>query len=234
MASVPPTRPRCFCFSIKYIKPNYELQERRRNIPPDPLWLPPDEIAFTTLRESPWYYWDQGLVSQVPTARRAHIQLHRTTSMFWSSDREAFLHVPVDCTRVAVRKAMGGQNNDVPLQWSRISFHPLRIQNRCVSLVGYSYERNHLEAQGSPSWMPQLLPGAYRCRALPQHQGHCHLAGDLSVLLCLAGFSLPQAPADIIGRLLRETNQGTEWRHHEIGHGSKINLYLFPTRRRSH
>lgn len=225
---IPPTPPESFCFAIKSVQPNYEVEERRFSNPPDTLWIPPTrKEAFTIVAETRWHYWDNGSVSGVPPEKLGQIKPYSTTSMFWGNDRQAFLHVPCDCTAVSVKNAKGGREKDMLLDWAKISFCHKRVVNRCLSLIGYHYEKNELGAKGSPYWMPQLLPEVYQYAGVPEYEGSCLLAGDLSVLLSLAAFSIePQPQMQIIGRLLQKTSQGTEWhRHQHIGKGSKTKAY---------
>lgn len=222
--SVPPTPPASFCFAIKSFEPNYTVEERRLSKPPDSLWIPSThKEAFTISANTEWHYWDNGVVSSVPSERVGHINPYSATSMVWSNDRQAFLHVPCDCTAVSVKNAKGGREKDMSLDWAKISFYHKRVDNRCLSLIGYHYEKNKLGAKGPPSWMPELLPIVYQYDGEPEYDGFCLLAGDLSVLLSLAAFSIePQPEMQTIGRLLRKTNQGTEWyRHRHTGKGSK-------------
>jgi len=218
------TPPESFCFAIKSVRPNYAVEERRVSDPPDSLWIPPTrKEAFTIVAETRWHYWENGSVSGVPLERVGQIKPYSTTSMFWGHERQAFLHIPCDCTEVSVKNAKGGNEKDMSIDWAKISFHHKRVHNRCLSLIGYHYENNVLGATGSPYWMPQLLPIVYQYNGLPEYEGSCQLAGDLSVLLSLAAFSIePQPQMQSIGRLLRKTSQGTEWhRHQHTGKGSK-------------
>ena len=224
MPVLQPLPPGRFCFSIKPIKPDYGIQPPHVTLGSNPVWEPPTvHGAFTATAVAPWYYWYNGTVSEVPPQNRAHIQVHRTTSMFWCYDRQAFVHVPYDCTAVDVKDAMGGLQGNVPLPWNKITFHNKIINNRCVSLLGYGYERDELGAPGSPSWMPELLPQRYQYQGTSATLGRCQLAGDLSIILGLAAFSMsPQATAKSIGESLRRTASGTEWTPHGgQGQGSK-------------
>jgi hypothetical protein len=212
---------------MKSIKPNYAVQPRRVTPPPDSLWLPPTERkAFTTIADTNWHYWYEGKVYDVPIHKHQQIQLYSTTSIFWSHHRQAFLQLPCDCTEIDLKKAMGGNNHDVPLEWAKISFHNETTHNQCLSLIGYGFEKNELGAKGSPRWMPELLPDVYQYQGTTQ-QGACHLAGDLSILLGLAAFSTsPQTPIKDVGAYLRHTAAGTEWATHgRVGEGSKAEFH---------
>jgi hypothetical protein len=230
MASAPPflpPPPKCFCFSMKSIEPDYEVQSRRVTPLPDSLWLPPTECkAFTAIADTNWHYWYEGTVYEVPIQKRKEIQLYSTSSIFWSHDRQAFLHIPCDCTEIDLKKAMGGDKKDVPLRWGKISFHNETKHNQCLSLIGYGFEKNQLGAKGSSRWVPELLPEIYQYQGTTQ-QGACHLAGDLSILLGLAAFSTsPQTPVKEIGAYLKRTAAGTEWASHgRVGEGSKAEFH---------
>lgn len=107
--------------------------------------------------------------------------------MFWCEDRQAFLQVPYDCTKVDVSDALSTSERDIPLPWSGLTFrHAPGPDNRSLSLVGYAYEELILDAPGSLVWMPELLP--------EQYDGYLNdgeparLAGDLSIIIGLAAF----------------------------------------------
>lgn len=223
--SDPSKAPESFCFAITSFRPDYTVEERHIGPLPDSLWLPPtSKEGFTKVAETGWHSWDNGTVSKVPFARVGQIIPYSATSMVWSDGRQAFLHVPCDCTEVAVKNA---KKKNMPVDWSKITFHHERVHNRCLSLIGYHYERNELGARGSPFWMPELLPEVYQYHGQTEYQGNCQLAGDLATLLSLAAFSIePHPQMQVIGQLLRKTNQGTEWRHHgHNGSGSKMRTY---------
>jgi hypothetical protein len=211
---------------MKSIKPDYAVQQRRVSDPPVALWLPPTKReAFTAIADTNWHYWYEGTVHNVPIPNREHIKPYRTSSIFWSHERQAFLQIPCDCTEIDEEEAMGGHNQDVPVTWSRISFHNEIRGNRCLSLIGYGHEMNSLGARGSPSWMPELLPDVYQYQGAQQKET-CQLAGDLSVLLGLAAFSItPQSSIQQVGALLKWTALGTEWAERgQIGQGSEAKL----------
>jgi hypothetical protein len=208
-------QPLCFCFFIKSIEPDYGIQARLQTQPANPLWVPPTKMdAFKNRGITGWYSWRDGEVQKVAnTDVDTHLRLHRTTSMFWCADRQAFLHVPYDCTRVNV----GIKRDGVPLKWERLSFHHKEFkQAECISLVGYRYEKNELGAEGSPAWVPELIPSVYQLHKPSEYQ-QCHLAGDLSVLIALAAFST--VPADMVATIRdsfrrRAGAPTTEWRLH--------------------
>jgi hypothetical protein len=97
-------------------------------------------------------------------------------------DRQAFLQVPYDCTKIDVSDA---QKDGVPLEWELISFE----QNWWLSPLGYRFERITLSTYGSSAWMFELLPEQYGGYSndgeLPQ------LAGDLFIIVGLVAFSAP-------------------------------------------
>jgi hypothetical protein len=227
MASPLPRQvPESFCFSLKWIGPNYAHETRRVSDPPDSLWIPPSKRkAITLISNSNWYYWHNGIVREMPEARWNHIQTYRTSSMFWGHDRQAFLASPCDCTETDINTQLGG-NNDIPLHWRKLSFDNNITNHQCLSLIGYNYNRDQLGATGSPAWMPQLLPEVYQYQGTAQSHRTCQLAGDLSLLLGLAAFSTPpQTTIEEIGALLRMTNTGTEWAGHDKPTGSKTEYY---------
>lgn len=224
----PLTPPECFYFCMKSIKPDYTIQPRRVSGPPYSLWMPPDEKAFELVSHPKWYFWCRGVVSEASSDVVHKIKTHRTTSMFWVHGCQAFLHIPVDCTEVAVKVAMGGPEKDMPLHWEKITFYHVEYQNKCLSVVGYRYEKEELGAKGSPDWMPQLLPLVYEPHGPTQYTESSQLAGDLSVLLSLAAFSTPPTTeVQTIGELLRRTDEGTVWGGDGLtGEGSKMESQL--------
>src|SRR4051812_44471552 len=129
--------------------------------------------------------------------------------MFCCEDRQAFLQVPYDCSKIDVSDA---QKDGVPLKWELISFQ----QNLWLSLLGYRFERITLSACGSSAWMPELLPERYGGYSNDGEPGQ--LAGDLSIIVGLVAFS---APPD---KMLEMTQKsfwaaGLRWTPH--GHGEE-------------
>ena len=104
--------------------------------------------------------------------------------MFWCEDRQAFLQVPYDCTKVDVSEALSTSERDIPLPWSGLTFHNAPgPDNRSLSLVGYAYEELILDAPGSLAWMPELLPERYD--GYLNDGEPARLAGDLSIIIGL-------------------------------------------------
>ena len=140
--------------------------------------------------------------------------------MFWCVDRQAFLHVPYDCTAHSVQDIA---DEEPRKDWKRLSFAHISPDDvHCISLVGHLYENNELGAEGSPVWMPELLPEAYQYHDTPRHPGYCHLAGQLSILLGLVAFSTTEDTmlATIQNSFLHPTKWG--WTPHgRVGTGSK-------------
>ena len=180
------TPPLSFFYSLKLIKPK-EAVEHRRTEPPDCLWLPSvRKDAFTASEDGDWRQWSPGSVQAVPPNERSTIRLFSTVSLIWCPDRQAFLQVPFDCTKRNAAEVYNG----ILVDWEGLSFHHQPdTEGRCISRLGYKYERNELAACGSETWMPQLLPERYQCPERPEYSGSCHLAGELSILVGLAGLS---------------------------------------------
>jgi hypothetical protein len=133
-----------------------------------------------------WHKWSPGNVQEVPPSERSTIRVFSTVSLIWCPDRQAFLQVPFDCTRLNAAEVYSG----IYVDWEGLSFHhQIDLEGRCISRLGYKYERNKLAARGSETWMPQLLPVRYQCPETPEFPGFCHLAGELSILVGLAALS---------------------------------------------
>jgi len=177
-----------FVYSIKLIKPNDAVAPQFSG-PPYHLWLPPDQMnGFTVLDRGGWFQWSPGRVLPVPPNEISTIRVFSTVSLVWCPDRQAFLQVPYDCTERNVAEAYN--DDGIPLEWKGLSFHhKTNTQGRCISMLGYKYEKNQLAARSSEIWMPQLLPQRYQCPEKPEYPGSCHLAGELSILVGLAAFS---------------------------------------------
>src|ERR1700722_12037708 len=138
-----------FCFTIRSIRPDYRIQARSTIPAPSPLWMPPTYTrAFRVETNSGPYQWYNGLVQPIPPAEEHYWMQYSTTSMFWCEDRQAFLQVPYDCTKIDVSEA---QRGGVPSKWEGISFH----HTPWLSLLGYEFERNTLSTHGSSTWMPE-------------------------------------------------------------------------------
>jgi hypothetical protein len=75
---------------------------------------------------------------------------YATTSTFWLLGHQAFLRVPYDCTKVDV--------SDKLLSWRIVVLHNTPgLDNRSLSLIGYTYEELILGDQGSLAWKFELL-----------------------------------------------------------------------------
>jgi hypothetical protein len=199
-----------FCFTIRSIRPDYGIQARSTITWPGQRWMPPRcTREFRVETNSGPYQWHNGLVQPIPSAEQHYWVQYSTTSMFWVEDRQAFLQVPYDCTKIDVREA---QRGGVPSKWEEISFH----QTSWLWLLGYKFERNTLSTYGSSAWMPELLPERYG--------GHLNdgepvrLAGDLSIIIGLAAFSgPPDKMVETIQNSFRAA--GPRWTPH--GHGGE-------------
>jgi uncharacterized Zn-finger protein len=179
-------RPVSFLYSLKLIKPN-EAVEHRLPKQLDSLWLPSiQKDSFTVSEDGGWYKWSPGNVQAVAPNERSMIRLFSTVSLIWCPDRQAFLQVPFDCTKRNAAEIYNG----IPIDWEGLSFHhQTDSEGRCISMLGYKYERNQLAARASETWMPQLLPKRYQGPEIPEYPGPCHLAGELSILVGLAALS---------------------------------------------
>jgi hypothetical protein len=206
------TQPLSFFYSLKLIRPN-ETVEHRRTEPPDSLWLPSArKDAFIASEDGGWYRWSPGSVQAVPPNQRSTIQPFSTASLIWCPDRQAFLQVPFDCTRRNAAEVYNG----IPLDWEGLSFHhQTDSEGRCISRLGYKYEKDKLAACGSETWMPQLLPVRYQCPETPEYQGFCHLAGELSILVALAALSTTSSNLMhwVIGNCFHSSSPPT-WKPH--------------------
>lgn len=106
--------------------------------------------AFGVETNSGPYRRHNGLVRAIPSAEQQHWMHYATTSMFWTLDRQAFLQVPYDCTKIDVSDALSTSERDIPLPWSGLTFHNAPgPDNRSLSLVEYAYEELILDAPGS-------------------------------------------------------------------------------------
>ncbi len=217
-----------FCFSIKSVKCDHDVQPPLKTGTPDSLSMPPtDRRAIQVTEDTDWYYWFDGIVRKVPPHLKQHIKEHGITSIFWCSDRQAFMHVEYDCAEESVAEKCGGISEDIPLPWRRLSFHYLQAQQgRCISLVGYQLEQDNLGAPGSSTWMPELLPEVYQFHGTPEYQAPCQLGGRLSTLLGLIAFSTsPQTMISTIGNF-QKSGLGTVWvPHGRQGQGSKYDRF---------
>lgn len=222
-------QPLSFCFTIRGIRPDYSVQPRRFTKPPNSFWLPPVRTqAFRLDTTIGSYQWHNGFVRPISAAEQDYWVHYSTASIFWSSDRQAFFHVPRDCTKVNVEDNLDGSGQDLPLPWMNISFrNKVGPNNRLLSLVGYGYELDMVGGPASPAWMPELLPVVYQYDGPEKGSGTAQLAGSLSLLLGLAAFS---GPPDKMLETIRKSfrAQGSDWTPHgRVGMGSKWARHRF-------
>jgi hypothetical protein len=205
--------PPSFVYSIKSIRPNDAVQIQLSKSPNTP-WQPPVQTnAFTVIERGDWYRWSPGEVQPVPPNEISTIRLLSIVSLIWCPDRQAFLQVPYDCTE---KNVAGACNKDgIPLEWEGLSFHhKTNTEGRCISMLGYRYERNELAARSSETWMPQLLPRRYQCLGKPEYPGSCHLAGELSILVGLAAFSTTRTSMHWVIKNYFHNGPGSAWTPH--------------------
>jgi len=181
-----------FAFRIKHIQ--HEDKPTRPSENRDGYWCPPSSTdQFNVQHATPFTIWDPGTGDRSPSLRTASSQdlkdyrPFRTSSLFWCPDRQAYLHVPLDCTAITL------VNTDHV--WRRLTFRHCEIPDRShIAILGYSLSRFSLPMRGPGHWFEQLLPLAYQPAAGGNRQ--CELAGDLSILVGLVAFSA--APAYVL------------------------------------
>ena len=148
------------------------------------------------------------MTSVAPTdpIRRALHQTYNAATVFTQNpDTPHLLVVPFDAQLSHAYLNNGG--------WRPLVFHHVRIGNtqRTYSAVSAVGDRQHIAAQGSPHWMPQLLPWVYDYQAgSPRIQAG--LIGNLPLLIALAVFSAPPAA---LGGVLTNCLRPGAWQPHQ-------------------
>lgn len=186
-----------FCFRIRCIRPNYAVQDEQcfANGYWKPLTL---KNAYIVGEDTGWRYWRPSQCITIPPTH--HVVRYNSISMFWGSDRQAFLAVPYDCTAESVRTRANASELD---DWRRLRFdHVERPDGTCISVL-QEYEQNHrIGGTNSGNWMPELLPYCYRYEpnGAPEFSASS-LGGRLAILLALAVFSRDPATMGLVSTI---------------------------------
>jgi len=204
-------------FRIRHIEVAEDPQEPQRRRPPEYYWLPPvrrDRFAPRPSYTS-WFLWNPGAdgpssIYQCPPGVQNFLTPYKCSSMFWSTERHCYLHLPFDCTS---QNAVEGTSDD----WCRLSFRTVPGGTQYVSVVGRGLESDKLCFRGPDRWFEELLPVTYQTLLVEGQTRPCQLAGDLSMLLGFAAFStIPDYSVHAIRDSFRPVLNSTEWRSHSL------------------
>ncbi|EER41227.1 conserved hypothetical protein [Histoplasma capsulatum var. duboisii H88] len=177
-----------FYFNIDFVQPNYEVQREIRDAQQN--WYPPtDPDAVSLVATTGWRKWELGSITQAQVSGGNNF---RECSLFYDSERDHFLGVPLNCKKRSVGQEI--KTRDARYGWRRLTFkHPEPINNgNHISVLDFDAPYNVLAAPGSPRWMPELMPQTYDYNDLDENVfGNTALAGNLALLIGLAAFSGP-------------------------------------------
>ena len=146
-----------FYARIDSLVPNYQAQLTRRG--PYPFWYSPTMMNECTQTTSTLFHWRGGIMTQVSAndpVGNALNHAHSAATLFTLyPDTPHLLVIPFNAQLKHARRNVGG--------WRPLTFRHVRINNtqHSYSAVSADGDRRHIAAQGSPHWMPQLLPKIY-------------------------------------------------------------------------
>ncbi|KAL9116210.1 MAG: hypothetical protein Q9227_000581 [Pyrenula ochraceoflavens] len=225
-SSLKPSSPSLdFCFRIRTIVPNYERQHPLAYF--NGYWKPPTiRVAYSVLGDTGWRIWRPSACDRIPSGHI--IRMYDETSMFWASDRQAFVQVPYDCTREHVEGLV--KDKGVEMDWRRLRFSYFKFpENICISLVGESSGRQVLAAQNTSGWIPELVPFVYQPESdLEVESEYTSLGGKLSILLGLAAFSRDPSTTGIVDTIrnhFRPKEHGG-WKPHHTEEENNASMFL--------
>ena len=184
-----------FCFRIRGLRPDYNQQHLHTYA--NGYWKPPTrKNAYTETYNTGWRLWSPSSCSPIPTGHA--IQIYDRISMFYASDRQAFLLVPYDCTRESVRSNV--QQKGPLMDWRKLRFDYVSMGNgHCISRVGDNLQNQILGATHTEGWVPELVPRAYRNESTDEPEYlSTSLGGSLAIILALAAFSRNPSTMSIV------------------------------------
>ncbi|PGH07317.1 hypothetical protein GX51_01861 [Blastomyces parvus] len=177
-----------FYFNVEFVQPDYDVQRETRD--PRSYWYPPtDPNAVALVATTGWKKWEAGSITEAQTPGGTNFQ---ECSLFYDSERDHFLGVPLNCKKRSVEKEI--KATDKAHGWRRLTFkHPEPTDSgNHLSVLAFDAAFNVLAAPGSPEWMPELLPHTYDYNNLDVNvPERTALAGNLALLIGLAAFSGP-------------------------------------------
>ena len=202
-----------FYFRVDALAPDYHAPPGDHG-----LWAPPDVRIGYTRTNSDLFRWVGGTITHVERGNPVDLSLQlfqsAMTVFAQNADNPHLLCVPFD--------ARGTYTVEKSADWRPLAFRHIRVDNsqRMYSILSINGDHQHIAAQGSPRWAPQLLPPVYNCqKGSPRQQAG--LIGSLPLLLALAAFSAP--PTVLIG-VMTNCLQPRSWRPHQ---------YVYPAGRES-
>lgn len=173
-------------------------------------WLPPEcPEGFETVGNVPWHVFQAanpqaGRPNRIRPASDArgnhvytlpaHVELHDTASLFFSTELNSFLEVPYDCTRDHVIDRRGIDERD---GWTRPTFRKIEHQigngdHPPLWMIGHALGKNQIDADVyiSDSWNELLLPGCFSNGVYRRNtQPTCELAGKFTMIFGVVAFA---------------------------------------------
>lgn len=199
-----------FLFQITPIHIKPDAPENRKF---NGYWYPPessDALTIDQRNQTGWFIWTNsnaspnGHVSITPVSpsvgERREEEEEEVCSIFFDSECNYFLATPTDCTQT------GSTGRGWDIGWTRLGFehpYPTATQSQPqpnLSKLTFAAERHTLAGTGSRIWMPQLLPETYDNHETQVPTG---LAGDLSLLVALAGFTSNPTREEFLNTMAR-------------------------------
>ena len=196
-----------FYVVIDRLEPNYQAQTAQHG--PHGYWSPPTIRTGYTIRSSSLFLWRGGTMAHIAAQEQVRHPLgpiHSAATVFTQNpDTPHLLVVPFDARR---RDLIGYPGAWRPLTYPNV---PISGPQRTYSSVLANADRQHIAAQGSSRWMPQLLPRVYddQSRSTRIQAG---LIGSIPLLIALAAFS---APISFLPSVLTSCLRPQRWQPHQ-------------------
>lgn len=176
-----------FQFRVTFIKPRATAPHETYTTG---AWKPPTlaEHVETVLQPS-WMRWNVGSLTPLADRDVNWNSAPTIATMWWSADSQRFLFCPFNCLYQNVRDhemAYGEAGG-----WQNLRFsHP--YENSNLSVLDFNGISPYLAAQGSPSWVPEVLPTTYNPPSgATRAPGNAELAGKFCLLIALMIMSAP-------------------------------------------
>ena len=199
--------PLSFYVLIESLEPNYLAQPAQHG--PYGHWIPPTIRTGYTTKMSNLFHSADGIMTHIAVNEAfVHLpsEVHSAATIFTHNpDTPHLLVVPFDARIRHVYRYPGA--------WRPLTFRHVRIANseHTYSAVSANGDRQHIAAQGTSHWMPQLLPEVYNDQSQSTRK-QAGLIGSLPILIALAAFS---APISFLKSVLTSCVRPGRWQPHQ-------------------
>ncbi|KIV92671.1 hypothetical protein PV10_03944 [Exophiala mesophila] len=213
--------PRAFPFLVKVTQISYRHDPTAPRLTNDGYWQPPKrKDNFGVHYSTGWWVWDPYHQGEAPYARLrtpsdaelSSREVHRTGTMFWAPDRQAYSYRPENCLEMDLNRS------DSP--YRRLGFNIYGNSN--LVLVAYHGKDFQLPYRAPPRMLNTLFPPVYASRSTANRE--CTIAGDLAIIIGLIVLSTANTKENMLKAI------DTTFRRHLNSTQYAVNQDLRPVR----